>query len=56
MYILVQWINKPYDVTVMEETENVKNINEGQLVEIEYPNKGIFKATLIQRSGKNDIF
>lgn len=53
MYILIQWVKKPYEVTIMEEAENYKNINEGEIIEIEYPNKGIFQATLLQRSGKN---
>ncbi|XP_051156207.1 glutamic acid-rich protein-like [Leptopilina boulardi] len=50
MYILVQWVEKPNEITIMEQAENVKLINEGEIVEIDYPNKGVFQATLLRRS------
>lgn len=53
MYMLVQWVKKPHEVTVMEENENASRKNEVDIIDIEYPNKGIFHATLLQRSGKN---
>lgn len=56
MYILVQWVEKPNEITIMEQAENVKLINEGEIVEIDYPNKGVFQATLLRRSGKNNTF
>lgn len=52
MYILVQWLAKPHDITIMKESESARAINEGEIVKIEYPNKGIFKATLLHRSGE----
>lgn len=51
MYILIQWVKKPHEVTVMKEPDNIKRYNDGDIVKINYPNKGLFSGRLISRSG-----
>ena len=36
MSILIQWQTKPHQVTVIEERKHLKDINEGEMVEISY--------------------
>lgn len=56
MFVLIQWKEKPSRVTVMQEPEHIKKLNEGDEVEIEYPKKGSFKGTLMHRSGNNKYY
>ncbi|XP_051154832.1 glutamic acid-rich protein-like [Leptopilina boulardi] len=50
IYVLLQWVDKPNAITIMEETEDAKKANEGEIIQIKYPNKGVFKAILLHRS------
>lgn len=52
IYVLLQWVDKPNAITIMEETEDAKKANEEEIIQIKYPNKGVFKAILLHRSGK----
>ncbi|XP_051175612.1 glutamic acid-rich protein-like [Leptopilina boulardi] len=50
IYVLLQWVDKPNAITIMEETEDAKKANEEEIIQIKYPNKGVFKAILLHRS------